>query len=478
MRMIVNGNERLRIDSSGNVGIGTTNPGAPLVVNGRAVATALTINGDDSSQFSPNVIVSGLTADVMRIGLDSGGARSNILSGRDSTTSGATKSYLGFEIRKSTGAMAEAMRIDSNGNVGIGTPNPDGNLHIFDNSVANGESLALVLSNYDYGVGETNQSVSIQARVRNSGGGDNAVAKIRFGKDSDFSSVDNRDGNIQFHTMFGSGGTASFNERMRIDSRGNVGIGITNPSAPLHIQNSSNHFIKFGYGGNNAEHQLRWDSATAQLHANFDQTSTGSNRRIVFGVDADEKMSILHNGNVGIGTTNPGAVFHVQKESNLSQTSPHFRIRGSGYNALHWLNGTSYYIGQDSTSRSIRIFSGSSTTGVQLTSNSTSWTTFSDERLKENITNLDSVIDKIKDIRCVSYTRSDVENSKEVIGFIAQDFIGKFDQVLDKSKISDEDEEEYYSIKYTETIPVLMKAIQEQQTMIEDLKKEIEQLKS
>jgi hypothetical protein len=460
----------LTMTPSGDVGIGTTSPSNKLhiqqgVLTGGSTNSNTSVTIEDSSNTGIQFLSAGQTQLRFGDAADNGAGSIIYKHSNDTLTLNSRDKFI---FNSGTGS----------GNVGIGTPNPDGNLHIFDNSVANGESLALVLSNYDYGVGETNQSVSIQARVRNSGGGDNAVAKIRFGKDSDFSSVDNRDGNIQFHTMFGSGGTASFNERMRIDSRGNVGIGITNPSAPLHIQNSSNHFIKFGYGGNNAEHQLRWDSATAQLHANFDQTSTSSNRRIVFGVDADEKMSILHNGNVGIGTTNPGAVFHVQKESNLSQTSPHFKIRGSGYNALHWLNGTSYYIGQDSTSRSIRIFSGSSTTGVQLTSNSTSWTTFSDERLKENITNLDSVIDKIKDIRCVSYTRSDVENSKEVIGFIAQDFIGKFDQVLDKSKISDEDEEEYYSIKYTETIPVLMKAIQEQQTMIEDLKKEIEQLKS
>ena len=51
--------------------------------------------------------------------------------------------------------------------------------------------------------------------------------------------------------------------------------------------------------------------------------------------------------------------------------------------------------------------------------------------------------------------------------------MGKFDQVLDKSKLKDEDDEEYYSIKYTETIPVLLKAIQEQQTLIQELEARI-----
>jgi hypothetical protein len=93
----------------GNLGVGTTSPSAKLQ-----------IIDSNSSEFSPNAIISGSTTDVMRIGFDSGGARSNILSGRDSTTSGATESYLGFEIRKSTGALEEAMHIDSSGRVGIG----------------------------------------------------------------------------------------------------------------------------------------------------------------------------------------------------------------------------------------------------------------------------------------------------------------------------------------------------------------------
>ena len=61
--------------------------------------------------------------------------------------------------------------------------------------------------------------------------------------------------------------------------------------------------------------------------------------------------------------------------------------------------------------------------------------------------------------------------------FPSHDQVGKFDQVLDKTKLRDGDEEEYYSIKYSETIPVLMKAIQEQQEQIESLKSEIELLK-
>jgi hypothetical protein len=57
------------------------------------------------------------------------------------------------------------------------------------------------------------------------------------------------------------------------------------------------------------------------------------------------------------------------------------------------------------------------------------------------------------------------------VGFIAQDWENTFPNVVAK------DEEGTLSIKYTETIPVLLKAIQEQQTMIEELKAEVAALK-
>ena len=145
-----------------------------------------------------------------------------------------------------------------------------------------------------------------------------------------------------------------------------------------------------------------------------------------------------------------------------TQTDPQLKIRGAGYTAYHWLDSTAYYIGQNSNSRSLRVFSGSDATAGALLSNGTStWSTYSDERLKENIQDIGSVIDKVKDIRCISYKRKNSEAAKEAIGFIAQDFVGKFDQVLDQSKLKDDDDTEYYSIRYTETIPILLKAIQE-----------------
>ena len=190
-------------------------------------------------------------------------------------------------------------------------------------------------------------------------------------------------------------------------------------------------------------------------------------------------MLFVDGGNnaVGIGDGTPATeVLLVSKAGNQSESAPHMRIQGAGYSGYHFLDGTAYYIGQNSAARVLRLYSGAESAGVNLAAGGTSFGTFSDERLKENIQDIGSVIEKIKDIRCVTFNRTDIEDAQETIGFIAQDFVGKFDQVLDESKVLDSDEETRYSIKYTETIPVLLKAIQEQQTVIESLTKRIEEL--
>jgi hypothetical protein len=203
------------------------------------------------------------------------------------------------------------------------------------------------------------------------------------------------------------------------------------------------------------------------------------------GTPSEAMFGITLAGLVGIGVGGasgggqPSAKLHIKQSANKSEGDSHFRIEGSGYSGFHWLNGTAYYIGQNSNGRQLRMYSGSNAAvGVYLTNGGNSWASYSDERLKENITDIGSVTEKIKDIRCVTYNRKDVddENKHDTIGFIAQDFVGKFDQVLDESKVLDSDEETRYSIRYTETIPILMKAIQEQQTIIDDLKARIEAL--
>jgi hypothetical protein len=118
--------------------------------------------------------------------------------------------------------------------------------------------------------------------------------------------------------------------------------------------------------------------------------------------------------------------------------------------------------------------------GVYLPHGNTSWSSHSDERIKENITSLESVLTNITNIRCVKYNIKGQSDTK--IGFIAQDWEDNFSEVVDENldqviesdgTLSSADNSEstagVKSISYTETIPVLLKAIQEQNALIETL---------
>jgi hypothetical protein len=334
-----------------------------------------------------------------------------------------------FFTQATGGSNTERMRIDSSGNVGIGTSSIASggtntqNVQIH-NSTANSTYLKLSTS----GTGAT-ASDGLDLIMGNDGTG----------------YLWNRENS---NTIFATNNT----ERMRIDATGNVDL----------LQ--SNH--------------LRWKHAAGGTIRGSIDADSNDNLMFYTGSSESERVRIDGSGNVGIGVTSAGATLHVKEAANKSESDGHFRIEGNGYSSIQWLDATAYYIGQNSNSRSLRFYSGSDeTAGAQLSAGNTAFTTFSDERLKENVQDIGSVKEKIKDIRCVTFNRSDIENSKETIGFIAQDFIGKFDQVLDKSKFTGDDTY-YYGIKYTETIPILLKAIQEQQEQIDALQSEINELKN
>jgi hypothetical protein len=105
----------------------------------------------------------------------------------------------------------------------------------------------------------------------------------------------------------------------------------------------------------------------------------------------------------------------------------------------------------------------------------------SDERKKENITDLPNVTDKLKKIRTVKYDlkkrvqisdpvkNAKIESSrKNHIGFLAQNLQTEFPELVEYDKGSDT-----YSVNYDAMVPVLLKAIMEQQAKIEALESKI-----
>jgi hypothetical protein len=129
----------------------------------------------------------------------------------------------------------------------------------------------------------------------------------------------------------------------------------------------------------------------------------------------------------------------------------------------HWDGSNSSYGSQLWSDSMILMRANDAAAGTYMTESATSWSSWSDERLKENITELSGALDTLKDVRCIEFShKTDGLSEPNRYGIIAQDLIGKYDHVLSQTRLPEgDDDTEYYGVAYTELIPILIKAVQE-----------------
>ena len=182
-----NNTERMRIDSSGNVGIGTSSPGAKLDVNGTFLNAGWNILG--------NFNAGGTYPLAGNLGFSAGW---NFTSGgREIALMNNDYSGGGFNFYQRTAASASSllMKIDSSGNVGIGTSSPATKLNV---------------------IGDLQLSRSATA----------SDATINFGSNGNNYIYGGNSNNIMAFAINAS-------ERMRIDSSGNLLVGTTSALAKI-----------------------------------------------------------------------------------------------------------------------------------------------------------------------------------------------------------------------------------------------------
>ena len=113
-------------------------------------------------------------------------------------------------------------------------------------------------------------------------------------------------------------------------------------------------------------------------------------------------------------------------------------------------------------------------------STATSWTAGSDIRLKDIVSPITGALEKILNITPVYYTWKNDETKQLKVGLIAQEVNNYFPEVVSKPEreVNDRGETLYWGITYSDLTSILMAAIKEQQTQINELKAEINILKN
>ena len=277
--------------------------------------------------------------------------------------------------------------------------------------------------------------------------------------------------------------------------QGNVGIGTSSPSAILHVNGGAlpmvvastsatelyceyryNTTSVLGYIGNGAGIILSGGSSTdfgIRAQSNLVFTSGGGT----------ERMRITAGGQVCVNTTT--ASFVSTNRGNVTvggSSGAIYTLQTGGIDRAYvYHDGSNYSI--NSVNAGGNIYMSSVSGGVIMSANATSWASNSDERLKNINSNIEDAVSRLSSLRAVNFSWKSDETQKEVLGLIAQDVEKVFPQVIDKNKLpagingEQLDKTEYLSVRYTELIPVLVKAIQElsaqaseQQTQINELK--------
>ena len=451
--------ERMRIDSSGRVGISRTSPNEALEVAGSVYLTQNTSTANEGN--------------ALKFQSKTGGFSTSYGAAIHGLRVGDTSSYLRFD----TGGQTERMRIDSSGRVMINTSTfslskspmlevkSDSNTAADFAAVfsANNQTAAIGISYNQIDSFDNNNTASLhlltngteRMRINSSG---NVVVGSTTANGSDACTL-NSDGEFRgagfyFSNNIGSPmssdgirrattGTMVFDtasaERMRIDSSGKVGINEVNPSEMLHIKDDGNSDV---FGG------LIIKSNNNSVHTKYGWRGVDGSDSLRFGTGGTERMRVDSSGSVFVGKTS----------SNIGTIGCELHANGLATFARSGLGAVAVNRGTNDGTVISLMRSGTEVGTVAVsTSNASFNTSVSDRSLKKNFEDwTENTLNLFKNINPQKFNFiSEEDTEPKTKGYIAQDLVDSFPEAYPKN------DNDKYVFNPSGMVVYLMKAIQE-----------------
>jgi hypothetical protein len=434
----------------GNVGIGTSSPSVKLEVAGElkvgtggtgAINGVITINGSGNASYGSVLVGQRNGSNTYAIGdtsalFGSGTGLSNFVYGANP-----------WSVYTNS---AERMRIDSSGNVGIGTTAP-----------------AYLL---DVAAGGSTGGINDVARFATPAGGA-ATSRILFGSFANTvcaaigaQTTTATSGDLTFYTEAGG----SLNEIMRINGSGNVGIGTNSPSGNLHINGtaaglaietritntSATGFSTVTFGDGTTTFGQIWagNASYGSFGGAGSMNYSANSGPHVWYTNYTERARIDSSGNLLVGTTS-------------AISSSKFALVGglNTYNMLVIKNTDAQSSGQlfqlflNSAGNTAGSISHSGTTAVL-------YNVTSDARLKENVANADDAASLIDALQVRKFDWKE-DSSHQRYGFIAQELV----EVAPEAVNQPSDPDEMMGVDYSKLVPMLVKELQSLRARVAEL---------
>lgn len=431
----------------GNVGVGTIDPLRAMHIVGPKVA-----DGDSNTQariedmaaYNANPQAGLHFANKFNAANQTTGMGAIMVS-KENAVDGNTSSNMTFHTRVNAGAVAERVRITSAGNVGIGTNSPATRMHV------QGTASAVADAGY----------VNFTDSLLNG-------LSVGYDTGQNWTWLYSRQAGVASRPMaFFTDGSVTTSPQFFVSAAGDVGVGTAGPGAKLDVVGN---ILLSGAGAKtiSTDNGVPF-GVNVPGNANFSVTTNGTQRLSIAstGIATFANNVIVSSGGVAItagGLTVSAGGAAVSGNSSIAGTlsvsgalSAASTFSVAGQATIPTINGNINHTGGGDITGS-----NGDITGYALYQ-------LSDQTLKKDITALPEQIDLLEQLGVYNFRYIQDQKNKKHIGLLAQEVQKFYPELVIKNK------DGKLNVNYIELIPVLIKALQESNAKIEDLKNQQQQ---